>query len=422
VAAGPGGVLVTACRWYPFLRLGLFLIAIVLPRAALADGPNVLIFVTDDHGFPYAGYMGHPIVRTPALDALASSGVLFPVTHNGCSSCIPSRMVAATGLYPYQLGTDPENFPRLLPVVLRQHGYATFGAGKIRLPLEAFDVRWDVGGLDICKKFQSPYLQPFFDWAEAQTGPWLAILGPILPHKPYVPMSWLDPWPYAGSPSDPELARYFGNVTWMDRCVGSLTDWLDARGLRSNTLVLTFTDNGFMLPNSKHAFTENGYRAPLIVSMPGTVVPTTLPHLTHMIDVVPTVFDYVGVPIPPDLQGRSLRPLLEGGSPVWRQYLFGQDCDSDQNHTDVRGKYLRTADGFKLYQFPLFEQLYDLNADPNQTTNLIFDQQYVARVIPWRAALLAWPGSATPSTTTTTTTTGTTLAATTTTTTTPGCL
>ena len=133
------------------LRSG-FLIAIALYASAASlacDGghaiPNIILIIGDDHGWPYFGFMGHPIVRTPHLDALAAESTLFPNGFTTASSCRASLMSLLTGLHPAQWDERVEALERegasrrgqhvianfvTLPRLLATRGYVSFQGGK----------------------------------------------------------------------------------------------------------------------------------------------------------------------------------------------------------------------------------------------------------------------------------------------------
>ena len=90
-------------------------------------------------------------------------------------------------------------------------------------------------------------------------------------------------------------------------------------------------------------------------------------EMVHTVDILPTLMDMAGLEIPADLQGQSLKPLLEapGAAPVagWRQYIFGSNYQASSTRTRVTSRYVRTQDGFIYY--PEKKALYNLNEYPD---------------------------------------------------------
>lgn len=115
--------------------------------APAAERPNIVLIISDDHGWPYYGFMGSEVVRTPQLDRLAAEGTVVPFTYNTSSLCAPSLRAVLTGLQPHQFAlhagaTARDNRARTgergspiermatLPRLLSKVGYATFERGS----------------------------------------------------------------------------------------------------------------------------------------------------------------------------------------------------------------------------------------------------------------------------------------------------
>ena len=92
----------TARPGAPLCVASLLLLALPGLAGCSQSPPNIVLIVADDHGYPYAGFSGSDVVRTPNLDALAAEGTLFTRTFTTASSCRPSHRTLLTGLYPQQ--------------------------------------------------------------------------------------------------------------------------------------------------------------------------------------------------------------------------------------------------------------------------------------------------------------------------------
>ena len=124
---------------------------------------------------------------------------------------------------------------------------------------------------------------------------------------------------------NPEVtnALYDGGVRSFDRHLGELLDFLEARGLDQRTILVLTSDHGEQLGDAGrpapfgdgfynvhgHTLFEELVRVPLIVRLPGQREGRRIPAVTASIDVMPTILDVLGLPAPPEVQGRSLRPL-----------------------------------------------------------------------------------------------------------------
>src|SRR4030095_2401106 len=108
--------------------------------------PNILFLMADEFRHDCLGVAGHPIVRTPSLDRLASQGIRFTNAYVASPVCSPSRATLFTGRYPQVHGVTQNNLPFnageiALPKLLRAHGYTTGMAGKRHL--QGFDDWFD---------------------------------------------------------------------------------------------------------------------------------------------------------------------------------------------------------------------------------------------------------------------------------------
>lgn len=99
--------------------------------------PNVLVLMSDEHRADFAGFGGHPLVRTPRLDALARDAVVFDACYAPSPICVPSRQAMAAGLQPRRLGVEVMGVDETPPGTMTfarlfsQHGYLTASAGKL---------------------------------------------------------------------------------------------------------------------------------------------------------------------------------------------------------------------------------------------------------------------------------------------------
>jgi len=246
----------------------------------------------------------------------------------------------------------------------------------------------------------------------ADERPWMMTASFTHPHDPYVARQqfWdlYDPndipmpsVPFASAPSDPHSERlrhvicadatevsdeqiraarhaYLANCTYVDHWVGRLLETLTTHDLERNTVVIFTADHGDMLGERglwyKMSFFEGSSRVPLIVRSPGRFTPRNVTTLSSLLDIAPTMLDLAGVPVPDALDGHSLVAQLEG--------------DEDPARI-VEGEYLgegaiapiimlRTRNLKYLYSEPDGTQLFDLDTDPNELTNLVDHPRYKA--------------------------------------------
>jgi len=329
-----------------------------LPEAAAsgADLPNVLLVMTDDQGWGDVRSHGNPLIDTPVMDRLAREGARLERFYVS-PVCAPTRASLLTGRYSLRTGVQWVTFGLetmraeevTLAEVFGAAGYATGLFGKwhngahyptdpVGQGFETFvgfsaghwtnyhDAPLLAGGREIATEgFITDVLT---DSALAfverhRDRPFLAYVPYNAPHSPFqVPDRYFDR--YMGRGLDARTAAAYGMVENVDDNLGRLLDRLDALGLRERTIVVFLTDNG---PNGdrynghmrgvKASVHEGGSRVPLFVRWPGRIREgRTVRGLSAHIDLLPTLANLAGVPLPPGLalDGVSLAPALLGDS------------------------------------------------------------------------------------------------------------
>jgi len=342
---------------------------------AAPDRPHILLILADDIGIEGLSCYGGTSSPTPHLDRLAADGMRFTHAYSQ-PLCTPTRVEILTGKENHRNWTyfgiiDPAE--RTFGHLLRDAGYHTCIAGKWQL--QSYDppdfpnadrrrgtgMKVSEAGFDEWSLFHawhtedkgSRYANPTFDRNGEVLGPVEGAYGPdtsvdfILdfwerhhrgdaPMFVYYPMA-LPHWPMVPTPdsavwSDPsrrleESTDYFPDmVAYMDTIVGRLMDGLEALGLRENTLVLFYSDNGTdaritsmfgdePVQGGKAEPLQTGIRVPLIANWPGTIEPGQLEDdLVDASDFLPTLADLAGSEIPADWyhDGLSFMPQLLG--------------------------------------------------------------------------------------------------------------
>jgi arylsulfatase A-like enzyme len=166
---------------------------------------------------------------------------------------------------------------------------------------------------------------------------------------------------------------YLGCVKAVDENVGRVLKYLDDNGLADNTIVVYSSDQGFYLGEhgwyDKRWIFEESLRTPLLVRWPGVTKPGSVnENLVSVVDYAETLLDAAGLPVPNEMQGRSLRPLLAGETPSdWRKSFYYHYYEYPQPHR-VRPHYGVVTDRFKLVHFYRpdvdYWELYDRQNDP----------------------------------------------------------
>ena len=190
------------------------------------------------------------------------------------------------------------------------------------------------------------------------------------------------------------IKDYLRCIASVDDNVGRLLDYLDQSGLAKNTLVIYTSDQGFFLGDhgwfDKRFMYEESLRMPFLVRFPGQVKPaTTNSDMVLNTDFAPTFIDLAGLPIPDDMQGRSLAPLLRGARPDgWRKSMYYRYYHYPADHR-VQPHYGVRTEQYKLIFFNRINEweLFDLKADPRELRNVYADPAYASTVTKLKSEL-----------------------------------
>jgi arylsulfatase len=349
------------------------LLALVLLLASCAgEAPtstvkptNFVIILTDDQGYADLGCFGAKDLRTPNLDRMAREGMRFTDFYVGQAVCTASRAALLTGCYPNRVGLQGalnhqskigiSAEETLLPQICRSRGYATAAYGKWHLgcqpefmPLRrGFDDFFgtpysnDNGPLHPTMRGLPPFPlyegekvvehdpdQRFFTKRITEHAvkfiernrerPFFLYVPHIMPHVPI----------HASPAFRGKSARglYGDVIEELDWSVGEILSALKANGVDDHTFVIFFSDNGPFLSYGTHAGKadplregkltawDGGMRSPCIVRWPGrTPAGSVCAEPVMAIDLLPTIADLIGAPLPPKpIDGLDILPILEG--------------------------------------------------------------------------------------------------------------
>ncbi|EMI56698.1 sulfatase family protein [Rhodopirellula sallentina] len=322
--------------------------------------PNVVLFVSDDHGLDALGCYGNPVIQTPNMDQLAEDGVRFTRAYCTSASCAASRSVILTGQFGHATGSyghvhDYHHFStfdnvKSLPVMLEKAGYRTTRIGKYHLAPDSVyrfqktldvDPRSTVEMADACQQTIASD-QPFFLY-----------FCPDDPHRghPFTPAVWSDPNSFGNRPEGypgvktvtyqpdevlvppflpdteqcrEELAQYYQSVSRIDQGLGRLMKLIDEAGKSENTIIIYLSDNGIAFPGAKTTVYEPGIHLPLIVKDPRSEKTGSVNHaMVTWADLTPTILEMTGTAVDPNrFQGHSFAGILDQSSPEGWDRMF----------------------------------------------------------------------------------------------------
>ena len=201
-----------------------------------------------------------------------------------------------------------------------------------------------------------------------------------------------NPWPYFSV--TPDQAReckraYYAAISFVDAQIGRLLDAVDRLGLADNTVIVFWSDHGYHLGEHglwfKQSCFEEAARVPLIVCLPGKKnAGQTSPRLVELLDLYPTLADLASLTPPKDLQGTSLKPLLEDPQANWDLPAYTQVQRAGFGGYSVRTpRYRYTEWDFGKRGL----ELYDQQDDPHELHNLAEDSQHADLVKQFSALL-----------------------------------
>ena len=387
-----------------------------------ADPPNIVMIISDDQAWTDYSFMGHPHIRTPNLDRLASQSLTFPRGYVPSSLCCPSLASIVTGLYPHQhkvTSNDPPIPPGMergqfqrseafregrelmnrhleavptLPRLLRKKGYVSLQTGKWwqgDFSRGGFTHGMTKGsrhgddGLDIGRKTMQP-IYDFIGNARKDGKPFFVWYAPMLPHSPHNPPERLLEKYKRKTPSI-HIARYWATVEWFDETVGDLLGFLEREKLSQNTIVAYVADNGWIqnpddpgfAPKSKQSPYDGGLRTPIMVRWPERVKPRKSDASAMSIDIVPTLLAGVGIRAPKKIPGIN---LLNDKAVARRRAIFGEcfthnAVDLERPAANLRWRWVIEGD-WKLIlpargnEPDAQAELYHLSQDPQEGKNV----------------------------------------------------
>ena len=358
---------------------------------AALGGANVLLVTIDTLRADRLGAYGGP--PTAAIDALSARGVRFARAYAHAPMTLPSHVSILTGLLPPVHGVRNNGTFRLDPSVLtlasllRAAGYRTgafVGAFVLdrRFGLDqGFDVYDDLyresrnrADFRFDERRAPEVLQPAADWilsgrarAEARVGqrpadqtmPWFAWVHLFDPHAPY------------DAPEARTADLYDNEIAFTDAALGAFLSRLRGAGGLDRTLIALTADHGEGLGDHGEATHglfayDTTLRVPLVIAGPG-IAPRVGSDLAAHVDLLPTVLDLLGLDAPDGLPGISLRGAMNGDDPGPRALYFeALDANLTRRWAPLTGT-VRGA--WKYIDLPI-DELYDLEADPDETTNL----------------------------------------------------
>ena len=421
-------------------RIILLILALFAPLAGAGEKPNILFLFADDQRADTIAALGNPLIKTPNLDRLVASGVAFDRAYmQGAlqgATCVPSRAMLLSARSLFRVD---EKLMRdeTWPAAFGKAGYSTFISGKWHNGPQSIPKSFQnarsifTGGMTdplkamlasvIDGKLAKPELAPkhtcetFADEAihflKAHSGsPFFCYIPFNAPHDPHivpadfpvhydaakmpVPRNFLPqhpwnngemhvrdeqllPWPRTPERVQAVTAEYYRYISYLDSQIGRVLAALAASPFAKNTIIVFAADSGVARGShglvGKQNVYEHSMRVPLIMSGPGILAGRRTDAMCYLFDVMPTLGKLCAITGPASSEGQEFSAVLSDPTRPARSQIFLAYRNVQRAIRDDR---------WKLIRYPQVDrtQLFDLQADPDETTNLSDEPAHAVQV------------------------------------------
>lgn len=384
--------------------------------------PNIVLLGVDSLLADHMSCYGYHRQTTPHIDRFAEGGALFEKTY---SAHIPTTSAYAsmlTGLDAF--GTQVvalrhkgglREDVQTLPEILREHGYATTCVGFTGNPSSrGFDKYLEYPSWGSWNEGRSPKAQnlndvaiPELDRLAKGRGPFFLFLRHMDPHAPYLPPEPYERMFYHGDECDPKnrsmdpvkafkpfcdffaswmppgitdkdyvIAQYDGAVAYMDACIQTIFNALEAHGVMDETIVILNGDHGETLYDHECWFDHHGLydvtlHVPLIIRYPGRVpAGSRVSGYNQHKDLVPTIMDLAEIETGIDFDGDSLMSLVDGSVSSFDSEFYITECTWMRKHGWRTPQWKLMVALEPDFHFKPPVELYNLVEDPDENNNL----------------------------------------------------
>lgn len=397
--------------------LSFFILNLVFESYSQQDlKPNIIIVLSDDQGYGDFSSHGNPVLETPTLDKIANESVELTDFHVA-PLCTPSRGQLMTGLDAYHNMASTVGFASgivrrdidMMPKLLKKNGYETGIFGKWHLgdaypdrPMDkGFDKSIWIKGWGLLSEmeydndyYETRYLDSlatkysgkycsnlWFDkameWMDENVKnnkPFFTYIALNAPHGPFdSPKQDYDY--YKDKVSNEKTASFFGMIRNIDRNMNHLEDWMEAKGVKENTILLFITDNGTAqgeevfnanMRGKKGSHYEGGHRVTCFIRWPqGNLVgPLKIDNPTQIQDILPTLLELTASKKEDhSFDGVSLSPLLYSKSGLEDRMFVVQ-------YGEIPAKKYEGCVVFGNWRLVGEDELYNIRTDPSQSVNV----------------------------------------------------
>jgi arylsulfatase A-like enzyme len=415
---------------------------------------HVIVISLDTTRADHLGFYGNETVKTPHLDRLARESIVLDDVTTTAPTTLAAHASLFTGTYPHTHGAPRNGFVlhednRTLAEMLEEYGFVTAGfaasfalAGRFGIAQgfehydESFEFRAVEGGRFQDERPAAAVTDAVIDYLKQKGVPDRLFLfahyfdahSPYAPPSPYDTMyderghenlpNWhavsddcMDRGVVKTPPGERMAAQYAGEISYMDEHLGRLLDDLRERGVLDDALLLVTSDHGenhwehFYCFDHGWSVYQTTARAVGVLRLPGGAEGgTRITSAVSTIDLLPTLLSKLNAPIPESVEGRPIE-LVAGAYDVRTVFVQAtkpwEKVETDPRWTNMNKMRSIRQGPYKLIQVPWQqgrEELYDLEADPGETENLLAEPTADATRVAddLRVRLEAWAESADP--------------------------
>ena len=407
----------------------------------MAKKPNVVLFGIDSLLATHMSCYGYNRLTTPYIDRFAESGTLFEKTYcphvpttSAYASMLTGLDVFSTQVVAlrHQGGLRPE--VKTLAEILRDEGYETTSIGFSGNPSSrGFDNylnykaswgSWAEGRSPKAQSLNEVAISELERMA-GQDQPFFLFLRHMDPHSPYLPPEPYERMFYHGDECDPNnksmepvmtfkpfcdyfatwmppgitdkdyvIAQYDGAIAYMDACIQSIFNALEAMGIQEETIVILNGDHGETLYDHECWFDHHGIydvtlHVPLIIRYPGNIpAGQRVPGFNQHKDLVPTILELAEIDAGIDFDGRSLIPMINNEVTSHESEIYLTECTWMRKHgwRTPEWKLIRALE--PDFHFKPSVELYNLIHDPDENDNLADTHPDVVELL--TARMNAW--------------------------------
>lgn len=295
------------------------------------EKPNIVFYIADDAGYLDNSVFGNGEVQTPTMEKLAKEGMRFNNAFIASPACACSRAALLTGLMPARNGAEvnhsyPHKDIKVMTQYLQDQGYEVIGFGKVahdKMNTTAGFNFYSEPKVDLAKQ-----VKEYFATHEVKK-PICLLVGDRRPHVPWIKTPTYDPVkitipPYFIDTNETriERARYYTDVTGMDKEMGEILDIADKQ-FKGNFIFTFSSDHGAQWPFGKWNLYDFGIRTPLLMMWKGKIQAESQTNaMVSWVDIFPTFIDIAKGSVPKDLDGKPFTDILLGKKSNFRNKIY----------------------------------------------------------------------------------------------------